>query len=728
VVSAVPDDLRRYAEVARADDPQTATLARRCATDGVQAYETVHRPLTPAERHRGLADEPTLTPAELDARSVAVRRAIPADTVVRLPDPAGDAAALRARSADLAGWLEAVADAFASIDGGDLLDVLAEHPEVAVLLGAGSPEPGAVGPEAVLALVRAGFARLGRASGDDADGVVSRDDLEAAAGDGSLPAWLRRAARWLAGNPVLLADLAAIDRPVAVADPRADHRFTVADVDAFLATNEALRVLVRERAALDTAAHGGDPDGHVSVADLEAMAEAPRRDWRDAARFLLDHPIITQRLAWAHLATSRRRDPLATPIELGGLDPISGERSLAPAGFALAVEHQALVAAPAAARAVVRSLPLADGRHPGVSIQLLESEGVIALAGAAVRAAGGSLTEVHEVIAHLPETTEGVRNRLITTFYATLADRVDGVLAGDAAGHPGTPGHPGANWLLFAPWASAGVGPVIDGSFSAWLLGPTSSQSQAAADGNQWIFADIGARFAAFVELVERTGQPSEADLEAFFAERFADGDEQIRRGFVAYAAVLRESDPVRRQVLVLQGNALVATHEQAGAQRYLEALSTGPDGLVTRYIQLEVGGRTIDVQEDLPWVAGPGNLVAPLPILTLDPDRLGAADLSGGAVRVGAPRPGTVDLVPLAGVERLQEGFPTSLVEWWAEGTGAGDGPDGLAGSGASSWPDPDERMWAIVRLFEQFHTEPALWDRSALALAPIPGFSPAG
>jgi hypothetical protein len=48
----------------------------------------------------------------------------------------------------------------------------------------------------------------------------------------------------------------------------------------------------------------------------------------------------------------------------------------------------------------------------------------------------------------------------------------------------------------------------------------------------------------------------------------------------------------------------------------------------------------------------------------------------------------------------------------WWDEGTGddATD-PESLHGSDASSWPDWEERMNYILRLFEQNHTNPALY-----------------
>jgi hypothetical protein len=352
---------------------------------------------------------------------------------------------------------------------------------------------------------------------------------------------------------------------------------------------------------------------------------------------------------------------------------------------------------------------------------------VRALANAALRAVQWDLVGQHEVIAHLPETTGAVRNQLITGFYDLLARRADELLAGDAAGDPTTPGHPGANWLLYAPWASTGVHDVITADFSVFATAPTSGQRQAAADGNQWIFDDIGRRFATLLELYERSPTPTERDLRHFLTGEFGDGDAEIRAGFAAYIDVLTTTYPPLRQRRMFEANLLVATHEQAGAQPYLEAMGEGMlwDSLVTRYIQLEVAGRTIDVQEDLDASATGANLIAARPILSFD---------TVDATARGYGMPG---LPAIGGVEEGEPGFPTSLAHWYHEGGRFGDvcevdertyavdcgfvdDPDSLAGTGASSWMDPNERMWAIARMFEQLHVDPVLYETERIG-APL-------
>lgn len=90
--------------------------------------------------------------------------------------------------------------------------------------------------------------------------------------------------------------------------------------------------------------------------------------------------------------------------------------------------------------------------------------------------------------------------------------------------------------------------------------------------------------------------------MEHFFETSFSDGDAEIRRGFQAYVAAVGEDDPVRRQELMFQANTLVATHEQAGAQPYLNEVMSGvPDGFASRYVDIRMGRHRVEVNDDLP-------------------------------------------------------------------------------------------------------------------------------
>src|SRR4029453_2736118 len=194
---------------------------------------------------------------------------------------------------------------------------------------------------------------------------------------------------------------------------------------------------------------------------------------RDAASFLLAHGALTQRMAFYENANFNRyvRDPFGVPDHLTN-DAMGFHRD---GVIALAIDQQAFPD-PDDARRFVMSLPVADAYgHGGLRITLASEGGPKALANSAPLGAHGDLSDQHGVISHLPETIGwggergavsqpgGIRNTLINSFYNELAVRAAALFPGDLAGHPELAGDPGANWLMFASWASNGVHGVISG-------------------------------------------------------------------------------------------------------------------------------------------------------------------------------------------------------------------------------------------------------------------------
>ncbi len=720
-VSADPPALRRYVTAATAQDASLPGLAATVNLDGVTATVTEPRPLNAAERQELL--DAGVPPQIVGAETTADTRPIDPAELVHLPVVDTLVAPLRAASVDLCEFTSAVATAFEGADQG-LLELLADHPDLAGYIVAGGPE-GRVSGEASLTLLLAYFDTADiAAEGGDLDGKVSRDDLEAMAGNTALPQYVRDAASHLLASPALF-DLAAH-----LGDD--DDRLTTSGIATLLDLNAQLRTVEANFEDLDVAHDGGDPDGHVSDEDLEAAAADPSlpQEVRDAARWLLDHDEARGTLG-GYAATKA----LSGSLGGGFIEDGGGFERLSLIG--VLVDGQAYGDDPAGARRFAESLPVADGGGQGLPIWLCSDDGVRALAGAALRDTYGDLTDQQSVIAHLPESTGAVRNELITAFYDMLAQRADGVFAGNLTGDPSAPGHPGANWLIYAPWASNGVHDVITGDFSVWGVNPGMGQRQAAADGNQWIFNDITARYAAFVELYEANPNPSPDHLETFFSQTFDDGDAQIRNGFVAYAAAMAETDPTRRQRLMFQGNTLVATHEQAGAQPYLEGVGLGyvPDDIEAEFIDVQMGSHRIEVNEDLSVVGGANNLLVGQPILDLDPAGLSPASFSTAGNRFSSEGAGTVDTVDLQPISGI-EGFDLDTHTWYDEGgestryvaTPYGAAPvpehldpdadvDGrLPGTAATTWTDYNERMWSIHRLFEQTHTDPSLYDTGSI------------
>ncbi len=686
LVRADPESLEAYTEVTQAADD--------LVVDDVAAYRTAWLAFT-----AGPFVPPLSPPLSKDA----------------------DVASLLAEVVHLDGLPTALAVALRSLDenGDGALSaadgvLVSDHPELLPFL---FPQGLGVGDTAVSVLLEH-FDRLDTADdGGDPDGLVSRDDVEAVAADPTAPWELQAAARYLLDNPTLYT---LVDSGADGGGPwSSDGDIKRADIETFLQTNEHLRDLVAWSGwadHFDTADEGGDGDGHVSDDDLEAVAsdDSVPQSVRDAARFLLDTP--SARLS----------------LSLGAGDDFNFVDGFRDQVLGRLINGQAYADDPEAAASFVQTLPVASGGGAGLPITLVADDGFEALARAALLGTGTDLTDTQTVISHLPETTSARRNDLITGFYDLLAQRADGVFAdatGATAGDPTSAGHPGVNWLIFAPWASSGVHDVITGEFRVMgMIGPTAGGRQGAADGNQWIFDDITSRYAAFVELYEASGgHPSTAQLERFFADNFDDGDLEIRTGFQAYVAALEEPDPARRQQLMFQANTLVATHEQAGADPYLSQVATGPDSVATEFIDVQMGEHLIEVNHDLDPMANRHNLVDDVPILGLDPADLDHADLSGNGIRYGTgDSPSTVDLADISGWgDELdvstrewfdEKGQGTTYVQTYSRGgpvavPEAIDPDHSLEGTGADSWPDYEDRMWNLTRLFEQLHTDPSLY-----------------
>lgn len=738
--SAEPAALRGYAEAAADQAGRFGSAAGRVTTEGLTAEVTELRALDADERAE--QREAGTPQYEIDTMQVwGDRQPVPVEEVFGLPDLTGEASRLQADSDDLTDWVAAVAFAFENADS-DLLELLLDHPEIAGYFADGILADGTMTGEAALALVLANLGLFDTAGGrGGADQVVGLSDLEAIANDPSAPAHLRDAARYLLDNRLLLSLASIVDGTEPYEIRPDDARLTPEGIRLFLEFNQSLNAVALDFDRLDVAAHGGDPDGYVSVNDLRAAADDPSlpRELRDAAAFLLANGRLSQRIALYEQANANRMVGSGHPSYPMTTDPSGFSRN---GVIALAIDQQAFPD-PVDARRFVESLPVADGHgNGGLPITLTSDEGVRALANTALLDAP-DLTDQHSVIAHLPETTGwngsrgaveqagGVRNTLINGFYEMMAGRSEELFAGDLAGHPEVAGHPGANWLLFAPWASNGVHGVITGDTTGPLGFTTSGIMQAAADGNQFLFNDIGGRYAAFIELYENNPHPSEVELERFFSATFNDGDGTIRDGFAAYVAAMEEDDPVHRQRLMFQGNTLIATHEQAGVQPYLERVSFGPDGIATNFVELQVGSERLSVKDDVPQWTGANNHIIPATLLSLDTGPLTAESYVGDRTRfaVGGERTdGVVDLADIRGIEAFQPDYSTSTRDWWENGTGDDRQPDSLRGSGASSWPDWNERMNYILHLFEQNHTNPELYntDRIAVGFENVEWLSP--
>ncbi|HEY8545623.1 MAG TPA: hypothetical protein VIL36_11270 [Acidimicrobiales bacterium] len=224
---------------------------------------------------------------------------------VELPDVAGRVAGLVGSAADLGAWVGGVALAFREADE-RLLALIDAHPDLADELFAGFDAGGRMSGASALVVVLAWFDEFDR----DRDGKIAWGDVVAMTSATQVPAYVRRAARYLEANPAVFALAETVDDRMDhsrdVVGEGGDRRLSAADVATFLAFNDRLAVVEQHFAEIDTAAHPDrDADGRISVNDLRAAADG-EGTVADAAAWLLAHTPALQRLGWYQEAKNGR--------------------------------------------------------------------------------------------------------------------------------------------------------------------------------------------------------------------------------------------------------------------------------------------------------------------------------------------------------------------------------------------------------------------------------------
>lgn len=635
-----------------------------------------------------------------------------------------------------------------------------------VSLNDGVGELGLVGDNALGTLLL-GFGRVDV----DGDGKISHDELRAAADDRQLPTEVRLAARTLLDNPGLADNAMSVSLvdawPQSAFAAFPEWAITSGGLRLLLEQNEMLRILSDQSIfdEMESAGDDGKLDGRLSTDDLDAILESTSAspEARTVARFLVDHP---SSFGWFAIGSASADGPIThvnTSERFVDFDDL----------LSLTIGQHAFAADPAGARRW--TLSLADratwmdvsGKTSGIDIRLSSDDGLRAL-GAAALADATTLADQVAVVATMPESRGGVRNQLITFYYAELAGRMNERLnIGLDPDNPRALGHSGANWMQFAPWASNSVGPAIRAEVSAYLQSPSWSDRQYAADGNQYIFGDVAIRYAEFLEAFPPGAPIDAASIEQFFMrphpivvrrDLFDGGHGQLRDSFAYYLAAIEATDPVIRQRLTMQANLLIATHEQAGAQHALAGivdLDVGDDGwfrgtigefggwlmegsdekVATNRMQLVVGfgdeRHVISMSEDLLETSSPYNnrILHDSLAGVLNPEGRPGVDV--GNIRVGFDTAGDVRLPDIGGWDDPPDGsgmdpFPTDVREWQEQAgfelsasdrrmmEHLGQDPDALPstfGTDTHNWADPNERQWFISNLFQQMHTDPVLF-----------------
>lgn len=261
------------------------------------------------------------------------------------------------------------------------------------------------------------------------------------------------------------------------------------------------------------------------------------------------------------------------------------------------------------------------------------------------------------------------RNVAITWTYRRLAADVAAVI-----------GRRDVNWLAFGAWASATAGRAIRGEG----LPVDWGTSTAVAAGNRAIIADIAPRFATWTGHVARAGGPAPLALERTLDDPLFDGVPLLANAFAGYheaAAIESNGGPgrdarrdKRHAELVLRSNILVAAHEQALADEFVDAAMPfgGLAALVaTRFVSVVTPDGDVDVCRDV-------------------------------------PRPSYLHGQRYPDVVRhLEDEALVSLVRDFGQDPG-----EDASASDAPSWEDYDERMGYIVCFFRSYLREMRYYD----------------
>lgn len=167
-----------------------------------------------------------------------------------------------------------------------------------------------------------------------------------------------------------------------------------------------------------------------------------------------------------------------------------------------------------------------------------------------------------------------------------------------------------ATWTTFAAWASAQAGctirkedllralerrlsdseairRIVNGPLKLGAryivqailkLNPFERSSQAVASGNIKVYAEIGAEFARFLDLLAK--QPTESQIVDFCASLKPgpppEGQGYLRQAFPAYFKAIQSPPGKIRSELILLGNLCIGCHEQTRLQPEIEASIDG--------------------------------------------------------------------------------------------------------------------------------------------------------
>ncbi|WP_163868115.1 hypothetical protein [Myxococcus eversor] len=366
------------------------------------------------------------------------------------------------------------------------------------------------------------------------------------------------------------------------------------------------------------------------------------------------------------------------------------------------------------------------------------------------KVAPGTYPSVADVKAIASIQDPVARNYAITQGYSDLSNGLGQMLGKD-----------NANWSTFATWASKQAGVSIRNEDMPKFLtdalkgasdmaGPLkkvddvlrklglpalpladiaaagsealNNVSKSIADGNQFVFNEVGQEFARFIETFQ--GDTSyDAAKTAKYLDGFGKDKPLLKEAFGDYTKAMFEKDPNKKAELMLLANDRIGLHEQTQLQKHVEKALNAPVKDTFRNIlkqSIEGGINALPFPAKL---AGKAALRTGLVDAALNPlvdatasvfrrvatEHMMKLAVPGGALKLGN------DLPPPPGMETTL--FPPHLrsienPELRALLGKLDSSSDSLKGTAAKDWSKLDQRMNYIIDLFRTRQQDPHLFD----------------
>lgn len=379
-----------------------------------------------------------------------------------------------------------------------------------------------------------------------------------------------------------------------------------------------------------------------------------------------------------------------------------------------------------------------------------------ALGGAAIalqpsRVAPGSYPSVADVNAIANMKDPVARNYAITQGYHDLSSALGDML-----------GKENANWSTFATWASKQAGTSIrqedlpkflmDAIKASGPVGQAMSKaddvlrklglpalpigdmvagasealnnvSKAIADGNQFVFREVGSEFARFVDTFKDDTHYDAAKVDQYLAQFPADKP-LLKEAFGTYAKAMFEQDPNKKAELMLLANDKIGLHEQTQLQPYIEKALNTPikdtfKNILNQSIDAAIHALPFGAKQAAELLKRTGAIDAAVnPLVNslsdvfrqVSTEHMMKLAVPGGALKLGN------DLPPPPGMEK--DLFPPDLrtienPELKALLGQLDKSPNSLQGTAAKDWSHLDQRMNYIIDLFRSRQSDPHLFDQ---------------